>query len=56
MAHQDEYYSAGKNIAAVGGWHDAGDYGKYVTTTAVTIARLVDAELANKYLQAAELA
>ena len=42
MAHRDKYHSAGKNIAAVGGWHDAGDYGKYVTTTAVTIARLLN--------------
>lgn len=42
VAHRDEYHLAGKNIAAVGGWHDAGDYGKYVTTTAVTIARLLN--------------
>ena len=42
IAHQDEYHPAGDNIPAVGGWHDAGDYGKYVTTTAVTIARLLN--------------
>ncbi|WP_185646433.1 glycoside hydrolase family 9 protein [Burkholderia sp. Bp9143] len=28
-------------IAATGGWHDAGDFGKYVATTAVTAGRLV---------------
>jgi len=42
LAHQDKYNSAGESITASGGWHDAGDYGKYVTTTAVTIARLLN--------------
>ena len=42
IAHQDKYHTAGENITASGGWHDAGDYGKYVTTTAVTIARLLN--------------
>ncbi|MDJ0571316.1 MAG: glycoside hydrolase family 9 protein [Pleurocapsa sp. MO_192.B19] len=42
IAHQDKYHAAGEDIAALGGWHDAGDYGKYVTTTAVTIARLLN--------------
>jgi len=42
LAHQDEYHSAVESITASGGWHDAGDYGKYVTTTAVTIARLLN--------------
>lgn len=28
---------------ATGGWHDAGDYGKYVATTAVSIGRILDA-------------
>ena len=42
IAHQDKYHVAGESITASGGWHDAGDYGKYVTTTAVTIARLLN--------------
>ncbi len=42
IAHQDRYHTPGQNIAALGGWHDAGDYGKYVATTAVTIARLLN--------------
>lgn len=42
IAHQDDHHLRGKNITASGGWHDAGDYGKYVTTTAVTIARLLN--------------
>ena len=42
IAHHDKYHPAGKNVVALGGWHDAGDYGKYVTTTAVTIARLLN--------------
>lgn len=32
---------AGATYAASGGWHDAGDYGKYVSTTAVTISQLL---------------
>ena len=42
IAHTDNYYSAGTKIDATGGWHDAGDYGKYVTTATVTIARLLN--------------
>ena len=42
IAHQDNYHPAGKTVDTSGGWHDAGDYGKYVTTTAVTIARLLN--------------
>ena len=33
---------AGAEIAGAGGWHDAGDYGKYVATTTVTISRLLN--------------
>jgi endoglucanase len=29
-------------IAATGGWHDAGDYGKYVAPTSVAVAQLLD--------------
>jgi endoglucanase len=32
---------AEKVIPSTGGWHDAGDYGKYVSTTAVTVGRLL---------------
>ena len=31
----------GSSIEAAGGWHDAGDYGKYVATTTVAIGRLL---------------
>ncbi len=41
LAHQDPSNSSGKLIPATGGWHDAGDYGKYVATTAVTTGRLL---------------
>jgi endoglucanase len=41
IAHQDDANLAGKQIAASGGWHDAGDYGKYVSTTTVTTGRLL---------------
>ena len=32
-------------IDTTGGWHDAGDFGKYVTTTAVSIGRVLSAFL-----------
>ncbi len=41
IAHPDGSNPAGKVVPSVGGWHDAGDYGKYVSTTAVTIGRLL---------------
>lgn len=41
VAHGDSFSPAGQNIPAAGGWHDAGDYGKYVATTTVTIGRLL---------------
>ncbi len=34
--------SAGAAHPAPGGWHDAGDYGKYVAPTAISIARVLD--------------
>jgi endoglucanase len=41
IAHKDPLNQAGKAIPATGGWHDAGDYGKYVSTTAITTGRLL---------------
>lgn len=41
MARTDEFHQAGDFIGSRGGWHDAGDYGKYTTTTAVTAAQLM---------------
>ncbi|MEY4512718.1 MAG: hypothetical protein RLZZ450_4840, partial [Pseudomonadota bacterium] len=32
-SHNDLDGAAGSRVAAIGGWHDAGDYGKYVATT-----------------------
>jgi endoglucanase len=43
VAHDDELLRQGHALAAGGGWHDAGDYGKYVATTAVTIGRILQA-------------
>ncbi|MEO1521796.1 MAG: glycoside hydrolase family 9 protein [Cyanobacteria bacterium J06633_2] len=40
-AHSDQFHSAHTLISAAGGWHDAGDYGKYVATAAVTVGRLL---------------
>ncbi len=36
-------FSSESNIDTTGGWHDAGDYGKYVTTTTVSIGRILSA-------------
>jgi endoglucanase len=41
IAHQDSFNRAGEAKRAQGGWHDAGDFGKYVAPTAVTIGRLL---------------
>jgi endoglucanase len=40
LAHPD---AGDARWSATGGWHDAGDYGKYVATTAVAIARVLHA-------------
>lgn len=42
LKHDDTINHAGQTRAASGGWHDAGDYGKYVAPTAVTLAHLLD--------------
>jgi len=41
MAHSNPGHRAGESRPSQGGWHDAGDYGKYVATTAVTIGRIL---------------
>lgn len=41
VAHEDSLNKVNAVINAAGGWHDAGDYGKYTATTTVTIARLL---------------
>lgn len=43
IAHDDEVNAKGKPLPVAGGWHDAGDYGKYVATTAVAIGRILNA-------------
>ena len=42
IAHQDQYHQPGDAITAVGGWHNGAAYSKYVATTTVTIARLLN--------------
>ncbi len=41
MYVSDDYYEAGDTIDVSGGWYDAGDYGKYITPAAVTVAQLL---------------
>jgi endoglucanase len=43
VARADEAGPAGRVQPAAGGWHDAGDYGKYVATGTVAVARLLAA-------------
>lgn len=38
-----EIYGTNKTKKVVGGWHDAGDYGRYIVAGAVTVADLFDA-------------
>lgn len=40
-AHADAAGPADERIPATGGWHDAGDYGKYVATTATVALELL---------------
>jgi endoglucanase len=41
IAREDNAHKMGDLVPATGGWHDAGDYGKYIATTAVTLGRLL---------------
>ena len=41
IKHTDNINQANDIIYANGGWHDAGDNGKYVATTAVTVGRIL---------------
>ncbi|OAN13799.1 glycosyl hydrolase family 5 [Photobacterium jeanii] len=39
----DPFHKRGKALDMTGGWYDAGDFGKYVATTTITAARLMEA-------------
>lgn len=41
VRHSDAHHSAGEYLDLAGGWHDAGDFGKYVGPTAVALGRLL---------------
>ncbi|NER98595.1 MAG: glycosyl hydrolase family 5 [Symploca sp. SIO1B1] len=41
FAHSDQFHQAGETKSTQGGWHDAGDFGKYTVTVAVTAGRLL---------------
>lgn len=41
IARDDGINRQGQAWPANGGWHDAGDYGKYIATAAVTVSRLL---------------
>ncbi len=41
VARDDTYHRRGELLRVTGGWHDAGDYGRYASTTAVTAGRLL---------------
>lgn len=43
LAVIDEFNEISTSIRCKGGWHDAGDYGKYVATTSTTIGSLISA-------------
>jgi len=43
MAHDDRARNEGARVDGIGGWHDAGDYGKYVSTTAVVAIEILTA-------------
>lgn len=41
MADSEVYGESGHMLKAQGGWHDAGDYGRYITPGAVAVAHLL---------------
>ena len=41
VRHGDAHHTVGERLDLAGGWHDAGDFGKYVGPTAVTLGRLL---------------
>jgi len=41
MYFGDEFHDEGEALDMAGGWYDAGDYGKYVTPGAITVAQLL---------------
>lgn len=42
IARSDGVEKKGGAFRSSGGWHDAGDYGKYMATTAISVARLLE--------------
>lgn len=45
LLHADSINPAGTRMDVTGGWHDAGDFGKYVATTTITLGELLGAYL-----------
>lgn len=43
IIRKDDFHAENEQIKITGGWHDAGDYGKYTTTTAYAIAVMLSA-------------
>ena len=43
LAHKDRWHRQGEHLSVTGGWHDAGDYGKYLASATITAARLLTA-------------
>jgi endoglucanase len=41
MYFSDQFHEKGDTIDVAGGWYDAGDYGKYIPTAAVTVGQLL---------------
>ncbi len=41
VAHTDPFHKAGEHLCVKGGWHDAGDYGKYIATASVSVGQLL---------------
>lgn len=54
-AHSDEFASEGMRRDLSGGWHDAGDYGKYVATTALAIGEILSLDLRSRGQETATL-
>lgn len=41
LARKDAFHNSGERFDVSGGWHDAGDYGRYVASTAVAVGQIL---------------
>lgn len=43
VCYKDDFHKSGEKLDEKGGWHDAGDYGKYISSTAISVYVMLSA-------------